>query len=87
MDRYSLRGYKSHTHYVRSLHGLDEEIVTHQVMAEIEAQALAREYPRAVIVLHRPRDGWEKIVRADRPPTGRGPWLVSGDFDEGKLDE
>lgn len=81
MDRYRLTGYRSDTHYVRNLHGLDEEIVTPQIIAEIEAHALARAHPRGVIVVQRDRDGWEKIVRAGRPATGRGPWLVSGDFD------
>lgn len=82
-----MTGYKSQTHYVRSLHGLDEDIVTHQILAEIEAHALARAHPGSVIVVTREIDGWEKIVRAGRPATGRGPWLVSGDFDGGKLDE
>lgn len=83
MDRYRLTGYRSHTHYVRTLAGLHEELVMHQLMAEIEAQALARAHPRAVVVLTRDRDGWEKIVRAGRPAAGRGPWLVQGDFDGG----
>ncbi len=83
MDRYRLTGYRSHTHYVRSLAGLHEEFVAHQIIAEIQAQAVARTHPRAVIVIERERDDWEKIVRAGRPATGRGPWLVQGNFDGG----
>lgn len=74
-------GYKSHNHYVRGIAGMHEEYVMPQILAEIEAQALSRAHPRSVIVLMRDRDGWEKIVRAGRPATGRGPFLVAGDFD------
>lgn len=81
MDRYRLTGYRSDTHYVRGLAGLHEEYVLHQILAEIEAQALARAHPRSVIVLMRDRDGWEKIVRAARPAAGTGPFLIAGDFD------
>lgn len=81
MDRYRITGYRSQTHFVRNLHGLDEEIVTHQIIAEIETQTLARTHPRSVIVVTRDRDAWEKIVRAGRPATGRGNFLVKGEFD------
>lgn len=84
MDRYRITGFRSETHFVRTLAGLHEEYVKPQLLAEIIAQELARAHPRAVVVLTRDRDAWEKIVRATRPPQGRGPFLVSGDF-EGDL--
>lgn len=87
MDRYSLRGYKSHTHYVRALAGLHEEFVSPQIIAEIQAHALARTHPRSVVILTREHDDWVKVVRSGRPATGRGSFLVQDEFDRGNSNE
>lgn len=87
MDRYRMTGFKSQSHYVRGLYGLHEDFAAPQIVAEIEAQALAGTHLRAVIVIERDRDDWKKVVRAGRPATGRGPFLVQGEIDLGNSDE
>lgn len=87
MDRYRVRAYRTEALFVRRMPGVDEEFVTHQLLAECGAQRLLKTKNAAIVTIHRAADDWLKQIRPGLPPTGRGNFLVFGDLDQGDDDE
>ncbi len=80
MDRYRVRAYRTDALFQRNMPGVDQEFVTHQLLAEAGGQRLLKAKRAAIVTIHRASDDWLKQIRPNIPPTGRGPFLVQGDL-------